>query len=81
MDRSCSIKTEFGRYFGICPSYHHSKGCKCQYCESRPDEGGTMYCARGNSSLSVEDQGCLCRTCYVYSQFSLEGDRFCRKDV
>ncbi len=40
-----------------------------------------MYCARGNSSLSVEDRGCLCRTCYVYSQFSLEGDRFCRKDV
>jgi hypothetical protein len=36
-----------GKYFGVCPSFHHSKACNCKRCPSYPGDG-YMFCARGN---------------------------------
>ncbi|WP_231622079.1 DUF2769 domain-containing protein [Methanococcoides methylutens] len=68
-----------GKYFGICPSFHHSKACNCKHCPSSPGEG-YMFCARGNKLPVPEKAGCLCKDCYVYSQFALEGEYFCREE-
>ncbi|MDR0767944.1 MAG: DUF2769 domain-containing protein [Methanosarcinales archaeon] len=39
---------KFGKYFGICASFHHSKACLCQTCSLRPNYGNIMYCAKGS---------------------------------
>lgn len=36
-----------GKYFGVCPSFHHSKACNCKRCPSYPGDV-YMFCARGN---------------------------------
>ncbi|WNY26701.1 DUF2769 domain-containing protein [Methanolapillus ohkumae] len=38
---------QFGRYFGVCASFHHSKVCLCPTCSIRPPVGILMYCAKG----------------------------------
>lgn len=38
---------KYGKYFGICASFHHSKACLCPTCTLRPDFGNIMYCAKG----------------------------------
>ncbi|OJH49600.1 hypothetical protein MPF_0388 [Methanohalophilus portucalensis FDF-1] len=38
-----------------------------------------MFCARGPASDEAR-QGCMCTKCYVYHQFALEGDYFCRRE-
>ncbi|MDV0446589.1 hypothetical protein MsAg5_04350 [Methanosarcinaceae archaeon Ag5] len=38
---------KFGRYFGVCASFHHSKVCLCPVCSLRPAVGIIMYCAKG----------------------------------
>jgi len=71
-------REEYGRYFGICGSYHHLKACLCKYCSSCP--GGTgMFCARGavvRGEEKIDD--CLCETCELFKKFRFEGDHFCR---
>jgi len=37
----------YGRYFGVCASFHHSKACLCPHCDIRPEFGILMYCAKG----------------------------------
>lgn len=69
-----------GKYFGVCPSFHHSKACNCKRCPSYPGDG-YMFCERGNDRPLPEIKECLCRECYVYRQFGFEGDFFCRGDV
>ncbi|MDR2943925.1 MAG: DUF2769 domain-containing protein [Methanosarcinales archaeon] len=38
---------KYGRYFGVCASFHHSKACLCRTCALRPVFGNIMYCAKG----------------------------------
>ncbi len=39
---------KYGRYFGVCASFHHSKACLCPTCALRPELGNIMYCAKGS---------------------------------
>ncbi|MBP2030008.1 hypothetical protein J2755_000942 [Methanohalophilus levihalophilus] len=80
MEANSDLKKGMGKYFGVCPSYHHSKGCRCSNCPSYPGDDRYMYCARGVAESPAEDKGCLCRDCYVYHQFALEGDKFCMRN-
>jgi hypothetical protein len=68
----------YGRYFGICGSYHHLKACICKTCPSYP--GGTgMFCARGGTvDGDRKRKSCLCETCELFKKFRLEGDYFCQ---
>ena len=66
-----------GKYFGICPSFHHSKACNCKKCPSYPGDG-YMFCSKKNLRPLPSKAGCLCDECYVHEQFALEGDFFCR---
>ncbi|MFP4654883.1 MAG: DUF2769 domain-containing protein [Methanohalobium sp.] len=69
---------KYGRYFGICPSYHHAKACKCVVCPSYPGTDEMMYCARGTDRPAGKKMGCLCTECGGYKKFGLEGDYFCQ---
>ena len=71
-------REEYGRYFGICGSYHHLKACLCKYCSAYP--GGTgMFCARGGVVTEDEKkEECLCETCELFKKFRLEGSCFCQ---
>ena|GEM_PF-410576 len=72
-------REEYGRYFGICGSYHHLKACICKICPSY--SGGTgMFCSRSKSREQGKKEGCLCESCELFRKFRLEGDYFCRKD-
>ncbi|AGB48303.1 Protein of unknown function (DUF2769) [Methanomethylovorans hollandica DSM 15978] len=71
-----SNRATYGRYFGICTSYHHSKGCLCIKCPSY-QEKGMMFCARKNQQTPSLKAGCLCLSCHTYEKFRLEGDYFC----
>lgn len=74
---SLKARKVYGRYFGICSSYHHLKACVCKTCPSYP--GGTgMFCARGNSEEARKKEGCLCETCELFKKFRLEGEYFCQ---
>jgi Protein of unknown function (DUF2769). len=44
------LETEqkYGKYFGICASFHHSKACLCTSCLLKPEYGNIMYCAKGS---------------------------------
>lgn len=68
----------YGRYFGICPSYHHAKACKCTVCPSYPQTGEVMFCARGTDNPSDKKSGCLCSECELYKKFGLESNYFCQ---
>ena len=39
---------KYGKYFGICASFHHSKACLCTVCSLKPAYGNVMYCAKGS---------------------------------
>ncbi|MDL2261217.1 DUF2769 domain-containing protein [Methanimicrococcus sp. OttesenSCG-928-J09] len=39
---------KYGKYFGVCASFHHSKACLCPTCALKPDYGNIMYCAKGS---------------------------------
>jgi hypothetical protein len=65
-----------GKYFGICTSYHHSKGCNCPNCPSYPVKGKFMFCSKG-ACPEVEKKGCLCQECIIHSKFGLDGEYFC----
>ncbi|MCS3924934.1 DUF2769 domain-containing protein [Methanosalsum natronophilum] len=67
-----------GRYYGICASYHHAKGCLCVECASYPDDGRLMYCAKGPSEIKKELVECMCVQCEIHSKFKLEGQYFCQ---
>ncbi|WNY24939.1 DUF2769 domain-containing protein [Methanolapillus millepedarum] len=86
---------KFGRYFGVCASFHHSKVCLCPVCSLRPPIGIIMYCAKGkcptygsgeenNKTIGIDNNetndSCLCPGCAVYKQFAMEGADFCRTD-
>lgn len=67
----------YGRYFGICTSFHHSKGCLCPKCPSCTIDG-MMFCARKvQNRYNTSKVGCLCTECYNYKQFRLKGHYFC----
>jgi len=71
-------RKEYGRYFGICGSYHHLKACICRRCLSY--SGGTgMFCSRKNKQEQGKKEGCLCEFCELFKKFRFEGDYFCRK--
>ncbi|QIB91214.1 DUF2769 domain-containing protein [Methanosarcina mazei] len=71
-------REEYGRYFGICGSYHHLKACLCKYCSSYPGGAG-MFCARGGMAIGKgKKDECLCETCVVFKKFRLEGEYFCQ---
>ncbi|SFM83468.1 DUF2769 domain-containing protein [Methanolobus profundi] len=65
-----------GKYFGICTSYHHSKGCNCQKCPSYPEDGSFMFCSKGPRP-DVQKKGCMCSECMIHGKFGLEGNYFC----
>ncbi|RXA14704.1 DUF2769 domain-containing protein [Methanosarcina sp. MSH10X1] len=71
-------REEYGRYFGICGSYHHLKACICKSCPSFSGGAG-MFCSRSNCPGQDKKQGCLCETCELYRKFRLEGKYFCIK--
>ncbi|WP_231582979.1 DUF2769 domain-containing protein [Methanosarcina sp. MTP4] len=71
----------YGKYFGVCFSYHNSKACICGSCPSYPGSGN-MFCARGKSRLTDDmlpekKDDCLCRDCELYRKFRFEGQYFC----
>ncbi|MDG6244351.1 MAG: DUF2769 domain-containing protein [Methanolobus sp.] len=72
---SCSSAGR-GKYFGICTSYHHSKGCQCPTCPSYPQAGTFMFCSKGPCS-GVQKKGCMCLQCIIHKKFALEGEYFC----
>ena len=39
---------KYGKYFGVCASFHHSKACLCTFCPQKPTYGNMMYCAKGS---------------------------------
>jgi hypothetical protein len=67
---------EFGRYFGICGSYHNLKACTCKNCPSYSGGAG-MFCSRGKHLEQGKKQGCLCETCELFRKFRFEGEYFC----
>ncbi|MDW7732277.1 MAG: DUF2769 domain-containing protein [Methanolobus sp.] len=67
-----------GKYFGVCTSWHHSKGCSCPACPSCPEKGKFMFCSKGKSAGTGEKAGCLCKECEIHRKFRFEGDYFCR---
>jgi hypothetical protein len=71
-------RKEYGRYFGVCSSYHHLKACLCKYCSAYP--GGTgMFCTRGGAVVREGNkENCLCETCELFKKFRFEGDYFCQ---
>jgi len=69
-------REEYGRYFGICGSYHNLKACTCKNCPSYPGGAG-MFCSRGKCPEQGKKQGCLCETCELFRKFRLEGEYFC----
>ena len=92
---SSVIQTEhkFGKYFGVCASFHHSKACLCLTCALKPAYGSIMYCSKGScptyetggakigtieESENEENTTCLCSKCAVYKQFAMEGLDFCK---
>ena len=46
-------REEYGRYFGICGSYHHLKACICKSCPSYSGGAG-MFCSRSKCSGAGE---------------------------
>lgn len=52
---------------GQCPSYNQ--------CMNDKNEG--LYCARGESVCQFEENGCLCGSCPVASEFRLDQTYFC----
>jgi len=70
------VREEYGRYFGICGSYHHLKACICKSCPSYSGGAG-MFCSRSKSPGQGKKQGCLCETCELFRKFRLEGEYFC----
>ncbi len=66
-----------GKYFGVCTSYHHSKGCNCPRCPSYPEKGAFMFCAKGSSPKAQQKTGCLCAECEVHGKFGFKGEYFC----
>ncbi|WNY22856.1 hypothetical protein MmiHf6_01410 [Methanimicrococcus hongohii] len=52
---------KFGKYFGVCASFHHSKACLCPTCSLRPNYGNIMYCAKGSCPTygSGDENGAL----------------------
>jgi len=71
-------REEYGRYFGICNSYHHLKACICKNCPSYSGGEG-MFCSKGKSSGHGKKEGCLCETCELFRKFRIEGEYFCLK--
>jgi hypothetical protein len=47
-------REEYGRYFGICGSYHHLKACLCKYCSSYP--GAKACSVPGEPVVRGEDK-------------------------
>ncbi|HIH75325.1 MAG TPA: DUF2769 domain-containing protein [Methanosarcina sp.] len=73
-----SAREEYGRYFGVCGSYHHLKACLCRYCSAFP-EGRGMFCARGGVIIENDKkEDCLCETCELFKTFRFEGSHFCQ---
>ena len=70
-------RERYGRYFGICSSYHHLKACVCKNCPSYPGGAG-IFCARGKSPVQGKKEDCVCETCELFRKFRLEGDYFCQ---
>jgi len=57
--------TKFGKYFGVCASFHHSKACLCLTCALRPAYGSIMYCSKGScptygSGNELGEVGTIC---------------------
>ena len=71
-------REEYGRYFGICGSYHHLKACICKSCPSYSGGAG-IFCSSGKSLGQGKKEGCLCGTCELFRKFRLEGEYFCIK--
>lgn len=69
-------RKEYGRYFGICGSYHHLKACICKSCPSYSDGSG-MFCSRNKRPVQGKKEGCLCEACELFRKFRLEGEYFC----
>jgi hypothetical protein len=72
-------REEYGRYFGICGSYHHLKACICKICPSYSGGAG-MFCSRNKNRKPGKKEGCLCESCELFRKFRFEGDYFCREE-
>lgn len=71
----------YGRYFGICTSFHHSKGCLCPKCPSYDKNSNKlMFCSRKSYDNHALMKSCLCEECYNYNQFKMVGNYFCQPD-
>jgi hypothetical protein len=72
-------REEYGRYFGICSSYHHLKACTCKSCPSYSGGAG-MFCSRSKFPGQGKKEGCLCEACELFRKFRLEGEYFCMQN-
>lgn len=59
------------------------KKCPCNNCPSYNDcmkkNKEKLYCSRGKSKCTVEQNGCICGGCPVHKENKLEGYYFCIK--
>lgn len=51
--------------------------CICGQCPSYPGKEPWLYCARGKSPQTVNQQGCLCPGCPVQQQYDLDHLYYC----
>ena len=51
--------------------------CTCGRCPSYNSGDTKLFCVHGKSAMDVVERGCLCRTCPVHVEHSLEGRAYC----
>lgn len=64
---------------------HNIHNCICGRCPSFPGKWKELehmqmpglFCAAGRSRHPIEQQGCLCADCAVFSEHELDGEYFC----
>jgi len=59
------------------PAEKDLERCTCSRCPSYIRDDTGLFCVHGKSTLSVVQQGCLCRTCPVHLEHQLEGREYC----
>ncbi|MFA5802456.1 MAG: DUF2769 domain-containing protein [Thermoleophilia bacterium] len=66
-------------------SLHNIRNCICKDCPSFPGlwkelthaESPGLFCAHGKSRIDIDQKGCVCGDCEVYTEHELTGAYFC----
>jgi hypothetical protein len=67
-------EVEVGR---VSDTKENAAACICAGCPSKTEDGMSLYCARGKSSMAVERGFCACKWCPLWSGYALEKDFYC----